>query len=261
MLIDSHCHLTDDQYDSDRWDVLARARAAGVGGIVTICSDAADTHRVTSLLAEASGRPGIPELWGTAGIHPHEAAEAGAGDLDRIRSVARNNPRIVAIGETGLDFFYDHSPRTEQEELFRGHLALAEELGLPLVVHSRKADELTAAILEEWAGRVTGVLHCYTGGAALLDRALKLGWMVSFTGIITFKRYDGPELIRTVPGDRIMVETDGPYLAPTPFRGRRNEPAHVVRVAEELARIREEDPVEVRGYTTQNAVRFFGLGA
>jgi len=260
MLIDSHCHITDDQYDPDRWDVLARARAAGVTGIVTICSDLADTHRVTSLLAETSGRQGIPALWGTAGVHPHEAAEAGAEDLDRIRSVARDNARIVAIGETGLDFFYDHSPRTEQEDLFRGHLALAEELGLPLVVHSREADELTESLLQEWAGRVTGVLHCYTGGKALLDRALKIGWMVSFTVMITFKRYDGQELVRSVPRDRIMVETDGPYLAPTPFRGRRNEPAHVVRVVEEMARIREEDPVEVQGYTTGNAIGFFGLG-
>lgn len=260
MLIDSHCHLTDPQYDPDRPDVLARARAAGVTGIVAVCSHASDVERVTALLEGTPDSDRRPNLWGTAGIHPHEAESAGETDLDRIAGVARAHPRIVAIGETGLDFFYDHAPRARQETLFRGHLDLAEELDLPVVVHSREADDLTAGLIREWGGRVTGVLHCYTGGAELLGTALDRGWMVSFTGIITFKKYDGQDLVRSVPRDRIMVETDGPYLAPAPFRGRRNEPAHVLRVAEVLAEIRGEDPVDVQGYTTENAVRFFGLG-
>jgi TatD DNase family protein len=168
---------------------------------------------------------------------------------------------MVAVGETGLDFFYDHSPRARQEELFRLHLSLAEDLGLPVVVHSRAADELTREIVREWGPKVRGVLHCFTGGADLLDTALETGWMVSFTGIITFKKYDGADLLRRVPRDRLMVETDGPYLAPVPHRGRRNEPAYVVRVAEAMAAIRGEDPEDVRGYTSENAIRFFNLSS
>jgi TatD DNase family protein len=259
MLTDSHCHLTDDRYEEDRWSVLVRALDAGVGRIVTVCSDAADTVRIAGLLEAAEGREEVPRLWGTAGIHPHDAEGARPGDLEEIRRVAKSGSRFVAIGETGLDFYYDHSPRAIQESLFRDHLELACSLDLPVVVHSREADALTGRILREWAGRVRGVLHCFTGGAGLLQTALELGWMVSFTGIITFKKYDGRDLVRSVPRDRLMVETDGPYLAPTPFRGRRNEPAHVVRVAEELATIRGEDPQEVQGYTTENAIRFFGL--
>lgn len=259
MLIDTHCHLTDDQYEEDRWAVLDRALEAGVRRIVTVCSDAADTARIGKLLDEVEGREGVPRLWGTAGIHPHDAEEARPADLEEIHRVAARDPRFVAIGETGLDFHYDHSSRKLQESLFRAHLELASSLGLPAVVHSREADVLTGRVLEEWAGRVRGVLHCFTGGEDLLQTALAVGWMVSFTGIVTFKKYDGQELVRSVPRDRLMVETDGPYLAPVPFRGRRNEPAHVARVAEVLARIRGEDPVEVQGYTTENAIRFFGL--
>jgi len=259
MLIDSHCHLTDDRYEEDRWSVLERALEAGVKRIVTVCSDAADTVRIGNLLDEVEGREGVPSLWGTAGIHPHDAEEARPGDLEEIHRVAVRDPRFVAIGETGLDFYYDHSPREVQESLFREHLELARSLSLPAVVHSREADSLTGRILQEWAGKVRGVLHCFTGGEELLRTALELGWMVSFTGIITFKKYEGQELVRSVPRDRLMVETDGPYLAPAPFRGRRNEPAHVARVAEVLAAIRGEDPQEVQGYTTENAIRFFGL--
>lgn len=259
MLIDSHCHLTDEQYREDRREVLARAFAAGVGGVVTVCSDADDTLRVESLLSGGAQEEGLPRVWGTAGIHPHQAAAAGEGDLDRIRAAAQAGPGIVAVGETGLDFHYDFSPRDLQESLFRAHLEIAHALDLPVVVHSRAADDHTGRILEEWSGRVRGVLHCFTGGANLLKTALREGWMISFTGIITFKRYDGQELVRSIPRDRLMVETDGPYLAPVPFRGRRNEPAHVVRVAEALAATRGEDLEEVRGYTTENAVRFFGL--
>ena len=260
MLTDSHCHLTDDRYAEDRWEVLRRAREGGVGRIVTVCSDAADTGKIRALLGEASGREGIPRLWGTAGIHPHEAESAKPGDLDKIRHSAAGDTRFVAIGETGLDFFYDLSPREIQESLFRDHLEMAHLLDLPIVVHSREADDLTGRILREWAGRVRGVLHCYTGGVELLRTALRLGWMVSFTGIVTFKKWEGQDLVRSVPRDRLMVETDGPYLAPIPFRGRRNEPVHVARVAEELAAIRGEDLRDLQGYTTENAIRFFGLG-
>jgi TatD DNase family protein len=226
-----------------------------------VASDRADSQRVVELLdALGKGLDG-PSIWGTTGIHPHEAEGATVGDLDAIREMARGHPRIVAVGETGLDFFYDHSPRPLQESLFLDHMALAEELDLPVVVHSRSADPETIRILKEHGNRVRGVLHCFTGGTELMETALALGWMISFTGIITFKRYDAGDLVRAVPRDRLMVETDAPYLAPVPHRGRRNEPCYVPGVAEALAAIRNEDPAAVRGYTTENAIRFFDLNS
>jgi len=259
MLVDSHCHLTDDAFDGDRSEALLRARAAGVERIVVVASHRVDAERVARLLDEAGSVAAFPRLWGTAGIHPHEAGGASPGDLAAIRGLIGTHPRMVAVGETGLDFHYDLSPRDVQEALFRQHMSLAEELGLPVVVHSRNADEATARVLREWGARVRGVLHCYTGGGALLDTAMELGWMVSFTGIVTFKKYAAQDLVRGIPRDRLMVETDAPYLAPVPHRGRRNEPALVVRVAEELAAIRGEDPEAVMGYTSRNAERFFNL--
>lgn len=259
MLVDSHCHLTDDAFDGDRSEALLRARAAGVERIVVVASHRVDAERVARLLDEAGNVAEFPQLWGTAGIHPHEAGGASPDDLAAIRGLIGIHPRMVAVGETGLDFHYDLSPRDVQEALFRQHMSLAEELDLPVVVHSRNADEATARVLQEWGARVRGVLHCYTGGSTLLDTALELGWMVSFTGIITFKKYAARDLVRGIPRDRLMVETDAPYLAPVPHRGRRNEPALVVRVAEELAAIRGEDPDAVMGYTSRNAARFFNL--
>ena len=261
MLVDSHCHLTDGRFDEDRPEVLCRAREAGISRILSVASDLEDARRVSSLLdredSESAGKR--PALWGTAGVHPHEAEGAGEGHLEEIRGLLESHPRLVAVGETGLDFYYDNSPRDQQETLFRGHLGLAAELDLPVVVHNRSADDLTMDILREWGGKVRGVLHCFTGGADLLETALAMGWMVSFTGIITFKNYDGRDLIRGIPQDRLMVETDAPYLAPVPHRGKRNEPAFVARVAEDLALIRGEGVEEVVEYTTENAVRFFGL--
>jgi len=259
MLIDSHCHLTDDQFDLDRSEVLHRAREAGVDGIVAIASDLAGSERVVELLKTPRDEEREPVLWGTAGVHPHDAKGAKEGDLDAIQDIARDHARIVAVGETGLDFFYDNSPRALQESLFRAHLEMAEELGLPIVVHSRNADDLTRRILGEWGGRVQGVLHCFTGGMELLETALEIGWMVSFTGIISFKKYDGQESVRSVPRGRLMVETDAPYLAPVPHRGRRNEPAFVAEVAEVLAAIRGEELREVQEYTSENTFHFFNL--
>jgi TatD DNase family protein len=166
---------------------------------------------------------------------------------------------MVAVGETGLDHYYDHAPRQTQERLFRGHLEVAEGLGLPVVVHSRNADAAMIRILKEWGGRVAGVLHCFTGGEDLLRAALDQDWMISFTGLVTFKTYEGAPLLRLVPRERLMVETDAPYLAPVPHRGRRNEPAFVARVAEAVAAIREEGVEEVQEYTTRNAIHFFRL--
>ncbi len=259
MYFDSHCHLTDDQFEADRAETLRKAREAGVDRILTVASDRADSEGVVELTEWSQAHPELPELWGAVGVHPHEAAGAEPADLDAVRHLARTHPRIVAVGETGLDFYYDHSPREVQEKLFRDQVALAMELDLPVIVHSRNADELMAGILRELGTRVRGVLHCFTGGEDLLEAALSTGWMVSFAGIVTFKKYDGRELLRRVPKDRLMVETDAPYLAPVPHRGRRNEPAFVPKVADGVAMLRGEDPTEVAGYTFRNAIRFFSL--
>jgi TatD DNase family protein len=260
MLVDSHCHLTDERFDPDRFHVLGRARMAGVERILSIASNRRDAEKLAEfLINEGKGDQNLPRIWGTAGVHPHEAEDAQKGDMDALRALAAAHSRIVAVGETGLDFHYDHSPRVVQETLFREHLELAEELGLPVVVHSRSADELTARILREDGRRVQGVLHCFTGGPDLLRTALEVGWMVSFTGIVTFKNYGDQELVRKVPRDRLMVETDAPYLAPVPHRGHRNEPAFVFRVAEAVASMREENLEDVQEYTSANAIRFFSL--
>jgi TatD DNase family protein len=258
MLVDSHCHLSDEQFDADRAQVLDRAREAGVEKILTVASDLDDARKIAGLLAGSRDGPG-PRLWGTAGVHPHDAEKAEEGDLDGIRDLLTSTHGMVAVGETGLDFFYDHSPRALQESLFRSHLELAQELDLPVVVHSREANRLTQDIIREWTDRVQGVLHCFSGDQDLLDEALRAGWMVSFTGMVTFKKYDGAHLVREVPRDRLMVETDAPYLAPTPHRGHRNEPAWVSRVAEGLAHVRDEEPEDLRTYTSANATRFFDL--
>lgn len=253
MLFDSHCHLTDERFDPDRAAVLKRARAAGVEGMVSVGSDAADS-RAAARLAESD-----PAIWATAGVHPHEAAAAAAeADLQAVRELAAH-PRVVALGETGLDYHYQHSPRDVQRRLFRRHVALAADVGLPLVVHSRDADEDTAAALRDLPAGTRGVLHCFTGGAALLEAALEAGWYVSFSGMVSFKGFAGADLVRRVPADRLLVETDAPTLAPVPRRGRRNEPAYVAHVCEAVAALRGEDAAGLAARTAENARRFYGL--
>lgn len=259
MLIDSHCHLTDERFRDDRSAVLDRAWAAGVTGVVTIASDLADSRAVAELVTAHHVGGGGPRLWGTAGIHPHEAAAATEGDLREVGHLARATPGVVAVGETGLDFHYDHSPRSVQLGRFEAQIELARELELPVVVHSRSADEDTIAVLRSLPPDVRGVLHCFTGGAALLEAGLDADWYVSFSGIVSFRSYDDGELVRQVPADRLLVETDAPYLAPIPHRGKRNEPAHVTHVVEAVARIRGEDPETLRDSTSRNAFRFYGI--
>lgn len=262
MLIDSHCHLTDTRFDEDRLGILAAAGVGGLTGVVTIASDAQDSETVATLvsdLGDSRGTNGGPFLWGTAGIHPHEAESARNGDLDRVRHLAASEAGIVAIGETGLDFFYDNSPRDVQVRLFEAQLELAAELDMPVVVHSRSAEIETIDLLRAVGSEVRGVLHCFTGNAELLDAGLAADWYVSFSGIVTFKKFDDASAVRRVPRDRLLVETDAPYLAPVPFRGKRNEPAFVRYVAEAVALHREEDAADVATYTAQNALRFYGL--
>ena len=249
---DSHCHLTDRAFGADRAAVLARAREAGVGRVVTIASDAEDSLAALEL-ARAHG-----DVWCTAGVHPHAVnGSAAAPAMDALRDVAAH-PRCVAIGETGLDYFYDNAPRDAQRRSFARHVELAAEMDLPVVVHSREAEADTAAVVRESAGQVRGVLHCFTGSRELLAEAMAAGWFVSFTGIATFKNFDAG-LVRDAPADRYMIETDAPYLAPVPKRGRRNEPAFVAHVAAAVARIRGETPERVAADTWANTASFFRI--
>lgn len=251
---DSHCHLTAAAFRDDREAVLHRAREAGVTRLVCIASTLADAR---DALALVTGREGC---WSTAGVHPHEAVDAERGDLDEVRALAGGHTEIVAIGETGLDYHYDHAPRPRQRAAFDAQLAMGSELGLPVVVHAREADDDVAAALRAMPSGTRGVLHCFTGGERAFAEAMAADWYVSFAGIASFKSFDAADLLREVPSDRLLVETDAPYLAPVPLRGRRNEPANVVHVVEAVARHLGEAPADVARLTTENACRFYGVG-
>jgi TatD DNase family protein len=233
MLIDSHVNLHAPQFDDDREAVIARALGSGVRLMVNIC-DRVSNYEAVRRIAQH------PDIWCTVGTHPHEAKEDP--DLSAARLIAlAADPRVVGIGECGLDFHYDLSPRDVQAQVFRAHVAAARETGLPLVVHTREADEAMGAILEEEFARgpFRILMHCYTSGAALAARVAALGAWFSVSGIATFKAAeDVRAVIRDMPADRIMVETDCPYLAPVPHRGRRNEPAFLPHVLAKLAEIR-----------------------
>ncbi len=258
-LFDSHAHLTDGRFDSDLSDVLERAEEAGVHALVTIASDLEDARSAIDVARSPSPpSPSQPRVWATVGVHPHEAERWTPDALDELERLA-SSERVVAIGETGLDFYYDNAPRQAQISAFRAQLGLAERLALPAVVHSRSADAETAELLDEFAGRVAGVLHCFTGGQALLDAGLDAGWYVSFSGIVTFANYADEDLVRRVPEDRLLVETDSPYLAPVPMRGRRNEPAFVAHVLARVAAMRDEEPSHLADATYSNACRFYGI--
>ena len=241
MLIDSHVNLHAPQFDEDRDAVIARARDAGVQLMVTI------SDRVSSFPAVREIADAHADIWCTVGTHPHEAKENPQLDANTLIALA-DHPRVVGIGETGLDFHYDLSPRDVQAQIFRAHVAAARETGLPLVVHSREADDLMADILEEEHARgpFKLLMHCYTSGPELARRASALGAWFSVSGIATFKAAeDVRAVIGDMPADRIIVETDCPYLAPVPMRGRRNEPAYIAHILAKLA--------EVRGWTLAEA--------
>jgi TatD DNase family protein len=250
---DSHCHLTDAAFRDDREAVLVRAADAGVTRLVTIASSVPDAQAALALAERHQG------VWCTVGIHPHEAASTSFRDLDAVRELARKRDVVVAIGETGLDFHYNRSSRAAQEELFRLHLELGAETGLPVVVHSREADAEVAAALRDAPAGTRGVLHCFTGGPETFEAAMAAGWYVSFSGIASFESFVALAQLQAVPPDRLLVETDAPYLAPVPLRGRRNEPAFVVHVVEAVARRLGMDAVELARRTTENACRFYGV--
>jgi TatD DNase family protein len=251
-LVDAHAHLADERLLPQVDAVVERAAAAGVTTIVTIATRDDDAARVVALAER------FPGVYATAGVHPHYASSASEETLARVRR-SLDHPRVVAVGETGLDYHYDNSPRPVQRESFRRHLEMARETGLPAIVHARDADDDVRALLREAGEGTTGVLHSFSSGERLLEEALALGWYVSFSGMITFKRYEGHDLVRSVPADRFLVETDCPYLAPVPHRGRTNEPAFVAHVAARAAEIRGEDPDAFAAATTANARRFYGL--
>lgn len=254
-VVDSHCHIDMPQFDHDREEAVARAREAGVATMLVVGGfDAEAGHRRALRVAESLGLPA------TAGIHPHEARLAEDAAYDELRGWAREG-RIVAIGECGLDFHYDHSPRPVQMEVFRRQVHLARKVGKPLVVHTREADGETADLLErEGAAEVGGVIHCFTGSEELARRTLALGFYVSFSGIVAFPRAEVIQRVaRSVPLDRLLVETDAPFLAPPPHRGQRNEPAFVAEVARAVAAQRGLEPEEVGRAAAANFTRLFGV--
>jgi TatD DNase family protein len=253
-LIDSHNHIDMPAFDHDRDAVLARAREAGVANMLIAGGvDEQDGHRRALRVAEALSLPV------SAGIHPHEAKLSTEAIYDELRGLAREG-RIVAIGEIGLDFHYDYSPRDVQREVFRRQVRLAREVGRPVIIHTREADEETARILEEeGASEAGGVIHCFTGGEELARRALALGFYISFSGIVAFPRSETIQAVaRTVPEDRLLVETDSPFLAPPPHRGKRNEPAFVVEVARKVAGLRGVTLAAVGAASGRNFERLFG---
>jgi TatD DNase family protein len=255
-VIDSHCHLDMDDFAADQADVLARAAAAGVSTMVTIGAGGPleANHRAVALAAAHA------PVYATVGVHPHEAAVVTDAVLAAIEELA-HRPKVVAIGETGLDYYYDNSPRPQQRAAFARFIQLARSVALPVVVHLRDADPDALEILRaEGARDAGGVIHCFSGDAASAHAFLDLGFHISFSGIVTFKNAEPLRAAaRIVPADRLLIETDAPFLAPAPYRGRRNEPALVVRTAAVLAEIRGEPLETVAEQTRQNTRRLFRL--
>ena len=253
MLIDSHCHLDFPELTTDEAGVLARARTAGVGGMLTIGTRLDQFDRVRAIAERHDN------VWCSVGVHPHEAKEEGQRTPDRLIEAA-GHPKVVGIGETGLDFYYEHSPREEQAESFRAHIAASRQTGLPLIVHTRDADAATGDMLEDEYGKgaFPGVIHCFSTGRAMAERALALGLYISISGIVTFKAAeDLRSIVRDIPLDRLLVETDAPYLAPIPKRGKTNEPAFVAHTAAKVAELKGIGLAELEAATTDNFFRLF----
>lgn len=254
MLVDSHCHLDYLEKDGDLEEVVARARRAGVGRMVTICTKLSEFERVKAIAAR------FDDVSCSVGVHPHEAGAEGVEGPEKLIELAED-PLVVGIGETGLDYFYEHSPRAAQAVSFRAHIQAARSTGLPLIVHARDADDDTVALLREeheQGGPFPGVIHCFTAGPELARAALDLGLYISLAGIVTFKKADDlRQTVSEVPLDRLLVETDSPYLAPMPNRGKRNEPSFVVHTAAKLAEIKSVSAEQLASATSENFFRLF----
>src|SRR5579863_4824797 len=245
MLVDSHCHLDFPDFAAERDAVIERAREAGVATMLTINTRLDQFARVCAI-AET-----YPDIWCSVGAHPHEAADHDAITPARLAELAAH-PRVIGIGETGLDFHYNLSPPDVQEGVFRAHIAASQETGLPLIIHAREADDQVAAILRQ-ERPPPGVMHCFSSGRALAEAALELGFYISISGIVTFKNAEELRaIVRDLPLDRLLVETDAPYLAPVPYRGKRNEPAFVAATAGFVAELKGVEPAHLAAATTEN---------
>ena len=254
MLIDSHCHLNYKGLVEDQAAVLDRARARGVTGMLSISTREREWADVIAI-AERE-----PDVWASVGIHPHEADEHVHVDTAKLVEAAQH-PKVIGIGETGLDYYYDHSDREQQKRSFRAHIAAARETGLPLIVHTRDAEEDTAAIVADEMGKgaYPALIHCFTASAGFAQAMLDLGLYISVAGIVTFKNArELQETVATLPGDRMLIETDAPFLAPVPHRGKIGEPAFVADTAAFIANLRGEDVQELMDRTAHNFFRLFG---
>ncbi|MBN1994232.1 MAG: TatD family hydrolase [Anaerolineae bacterium] len=256
MLIDSHCHLSFNTFDEDRDQVVARAKEAGITAIVNPGINVADSRQVVALAQK------IPELYAAVGVHPNDAAGFDEAALAQLRQLA-DHPKVVAIGEIGLDYYWDAAPRPAQRRVFEQQLALALELNKPVIIHQRDSAADTMAVLRQWSmkGDHPGlVLHSFSGDPAMAEEAIELGFYIGITGPVTFKNArDLPGIVAWLPPERILVETDAPFLSPHPFRGKRNEPARVKLIAERVARLRHLSLAEMSACLTNNTVTLFNL--
>lgn len=253
MLIDSHVNLHHEKFDADVEDVIARANAAGVGAMLTISDRISSTEKIRAIVARH------PNIWRSVGAHPHYAADHQDLTAPLLIDLAAD-PKVVGIGECGLDFHYGFSPAADQERVFAAHIEAAQATCLPLIIHTREADELTLRLLAQAMAKsaFTPLLHCYTGGIALAEAVMEMGGYISFSGIITFKNAEDVRAVAMrMPHDRIIIETDCPYLAPVPHRGRRCEPVHVVHVADKLGEVLGLARAEIDRMTTENFFRLF----
>ena len=259
MFVDSHAHIDGPEYDADRDEVVARARAAGVVAILNVGTGDPHSGSLERALEIAERYEGV---YAAAGVHPHDARLFDERAAERLQQIMRSSPRVLAWGEIGLDYHYDNSPREAQREVFAWQLRLARAAQLPVIIHSREADEDTAAILRaEWSGaKLGGIMHCFGGSWALAEAALELGLLISFAGNVTFKNAEAlRDIARRIPLDWLLVETDCPFLTPVPFRGRRNEPARVVETARVVADLYDLDLAEFGRSTSANFARLFKL--
>lgn len=256
-LIDTHAHLDDPKFDNDRDEVIKRAQDAGLKYIITVGTweKAKGLKHITGLVDKH------PMVYAALGVHPHESKDAGEETFDEIKRLAYH-PKVVAIGETGLDYHYEHSPKDIQKEVFIRHIELARELNLPLIIHTREAEKDTLDILEkEGVKDISGVLHCFSGSYEMARKCVDMGLYLSFTGIITFpKAVNVHEIVKNIPIERMLIETDCPYLAPKPYRGKRNEPSFVVEAAKKIAEIKGLSFNDAARITTLNAKELFGIG-